>query len=76
LLGELQSVRRYLSEQEQGPCEELFGLIRQKDDLDFHEARQKLLKMWLFAHLCLTCALVLLALLHALLAHAFHGGAA
>jgi hypothetical protein len=76
LLGEMQNVRRYLSDQEQGACEELFALVRRKDDLDFHEARQKLLKVWLFAHIGLTYALVLLALLHAVMAHAFGGGAA
>jgi hypothetical protein len=75
ILGEMQDVRRYLSDQEQGACEELFSLVRRKDDLDFHEARQKLLKTWLFAHIGLTYALVLLALLHALVAHAFRGGA-
>lgn len=76
LLGEMQDVRRYLTDQEQAACEELFALVRQKDDLDFHEARQKLLKTWLFGHIGLTYALVILALLHALLAHAFRGGAA
>ncbi|MEX2315727.1 MAG: hypothetical protein WD669_01155 [Pirellulales bacterium] len=75
LLGQMQDVRRYLSDQEQGACEELFALVRRKDDLDFQEARQKLLKVWLFAHIGLTYVLVLLALLHALLAHAFQGGA-
>jgi hypothetical protein len=50
-------------------------LIRRKDDLDFHEARQGLLKLWLFVHIGLTCALVLGATLHGILAHAFDGGA-
>jgi hypothetical protein len=72
----MQDVRRYLSDQEQGPCEELFALVRRKDDLDFQEARQKLLKVWLFVHIGLTYTLVLLAVLHALLVHAFQGGAA
>jgi hypothetical protein len=75
LMREMQDVRRYLSDQEQAACERLFALLRRKDDLDFHEARQKLLKLWLFAHIALTCALVLLALVHGLVAHAFHGGA-
>jgi hypothetical protein len=75
LMHEMQDIRRYLSDQEQSACECLFALVRRKDDLDFHEARQRLLKMWLFVHIALTCALVLLALLHGLLAHAFHGGA-
>jgi hypothetical protein len=76
LMREMQDVRRYLSDQEQAACERLFALVRRKDDLDFHEARQKLLKLWLFAHIALTCALVMLAVAHALVVHAFHGGVA
>jgi hypothetical protein len=76
LMREMQDVRRYLSDQEQLACERLFALARRKDDLDFHEARQKLLKLWLFAHIALTWVLVLLALIHGLVTHAFHGGAA
>ena len=76
LMREMHDVRRYLSDQEQAACEKLFALVRRKDDLDFHEARQRLLKLWLFAHIGLTYALVLLALLHGLAAHAFGGGAA
>jgi hypothetical protein len=76
LMHELQSVRRYLSDQEQAACERLFSLVRRKDDLDFHSARQLLLKTWLFVHIGLTYALVALALLHGLLALAFRGGAA
>ncbi len=75
LMHELQAIRRYLSDQEQAPCERLFALLRRKDDLDFHEARQKLLKVWLFAHIGMTYTLVVLALLHGLLALAFRGGA-
>jgi hypothetical protein len=76
LMREMHDVRRYLSDQEQGCCERLFALVRRKDDVDFQEARQKLLKLWLFVHIGLTCALVLLAVFHGLLAHAFCGGAA
>jgi hypothetical protein len=76
LMREMQDMRRYLAEQEQLACERLFALVRRKDDLDFHEARQRILKLWLFIHIGLTYALVLLALVHGLLAHAFSGGAA
>jgi hypothetical protein len=76
LMREMQDVRRYLSDHEQTACERMFALVRRKDDLDFHEARQKLLKLWLFVHIGLTCALVFLAILHGLVAHAFHGGGA
>jgi hypothetical protein len=71
----MRDVRRYLSDQEQASCEKLFTLVRRKDDLDFHEARQGLLKGWLFVHIGLTVVLILLAALHGLVAHAFHGGA-
>jgi hypothetical protein len=76
LMSELTAVRRYLSDQEQAACERLFALLRRKDDLDFHEARQRLLKGWLFVHIGLTYGLVALALLHGLLAFAFRGGGA
>jgi hypothetical protein len=75
LMREMQDLGRYLSHYELPACERLFSLVRRKDDLDFHEARQKLLKLWLFGHIGLTYMLVSLALLHALVAHAFDGGA-
>jgi hypothetical protein len=74
LVREMSDLRRYLSEQELAGLERLYALVRRKDDLDFHDARQRALKLWLFVHIALTCALVPLALLHGLLAHAFHGG--
>ena len=40
LMDEMQDLRRYLSEHEQAACERLFALVRRKDDLDFHGARQ------------------------------------
>ncbi len=75
LMREMRDVRRYLSDQEQTSCERLFALLRRKDDLDFHEARQGLLKLWLFVHIGLTCMLVIGAILHGILAHGFNGGA-
>jgi hypothetical protein len=75
-MHELTAIRRYLSDHEQAACERLFALLRRKDDLDFHEARQRLLKSWLFVHIGLTYGLVVLALLHGLLALAFRGGGA
>ena len=74
LMREMQDLRRYLCDAEQVGCERLFALVRRKDDLDFHDARQKTLKLWLFAHIGLTYALLLLAILHGVLAHAFRGG--
>ena len=73
LMREMQDVRRYFCEQEQPACERLFALVRRKDELDFHEARQMLLKLWLFAHIALTYGLLAMAAVHALVVHVFHG---
>jgi hypothetical protein len=74
LMAEMQNLRRYLCEPELAACERLFALVRRKDDLDFHAARQGLLKGWLFVHIGLTYGLVALALVHGLVALAFRGG--
>jgi hypothetical protein len=74
LFRELGGLRRVLSEPELQASERLFALVRQKDDLDFHAARQGLLKLWLFAHIALTWCLLLLAAAHGVLAFAFRGG--
>lgn len=73
-LAGLTSIGRYLSSAEQQYCEQLFALIRRRDDLDFHSALQWRLKMWLFLHIGLTYPLLLLAALHGVLAHLFDGG--
>ena len=74
MLAGLTSIGRYLSEPEQQHCEQLFALVRRRDDLDFHAAIQWRLKVWLFLHIGLTYPLVLVACLHGWLAHLFDGG--
>jgi hypothetical protein len=76
LMGDMQNLRRYLCEPEAAACERLFALVRRKDDLDFHAARQGLLKNWLFLHIALSYTLIALGLMHGLLALAFSGGGA
>jgi hypothetical protein len=75
LLAKMHDLGRYLSSREKAVLERMFSLMRKKDDLDFHAARQGLLKAWLFAHIGLTYSLVLLALLHAVVVHVYWGGA-
>ena len=75
LLAELTEVNRYLSEPERKTCEQLFALVRRRDDLDYHAALQWRLKAWLFVHIGLTYPLVIVASAHGLLAHLFDGGA-
>ncbi|MEQ8850116.1 hypothetical protein [Botrimarina sp.] len=74
LFNELRGVDRFLTDPERDAADRLFKLVRRKDDLDFHAARQGLLKAWLFAHLALTWALVLVGTAHGVLALAFRGG--
>lgn len=74
LLDELTEVNRYLSEPEREACEQLFALIRRRDDLDYHAALQWRLKAWLFVHIGLTYPLIAIATVHGLLAHLFDGG--
>jgi len=75
LLAELTDVTRYLSDAERRTAEELFALVRQRDDLDYHEALQWRLRTWLFVHIALTYPLLIAAGLHAWVAHLFTGGA-
>lgn len=74
LMRELADLRRFLDRAELAASERLFAMVRKKDDLDFHESRQGLLKRWLFAHITLTCCLLALAGLHAWLAFWMRGG--
>jgi hypothetical protein len=74
LLAELTEVTRYLSDAERKVAEDLFALVRKRDAVDYQEALQWRLKRWLFVHLALTYPLVLVAVLHAWLAHLFSGG--
>ncbi|WP_146574524.1 hypothetical protein [Botrimarina hoheduenensis] len=74
LFNELTASRRLLTDAERTAAERLFTLIRLKDDLDFHAARQGLLKKWVFLHIALTWLLLTLGATHGLLALAFRGG--
>ncbi len=74
LLAELTEATRYLSDAERKTAEDLFALVRSRDELDYHEALQWRLRAWLFVHLALTYPLLATAVLHAWLAHVFTGG--
>lgn len=75
LMGKLSGIQRYCSEKEKEVSENLFSLIRRKDNLDYHYAMQLILKSWLFFHLGLTYSLLVFAFLHTVMAHAFRGTA-
>ncbi len=73
LLADMRQLERYLSPAEKPALERLFALVRRKDDLDFQEVRQRLLKVWAFGHIAFTYVLMTLATLHGVLAIAFRG---
>ena len=75
LRHELRESDRYLNEQDKVLAAELDDLIKLKDDLDFHYARQGLLKLWLFFHIPMTLVLLIFLVAHIVLIYAFtYGG--
>jgi len=62
--SELAALRRYLSGAEMALAERLEELLEAKRNLDAQYAGQRLLKLWLFAHLPLTCALFVFVAAH------------
>ncbi len=74
LIDAIRDLQRYCSQEEQQTAWRLADLVRKKDDLDYHEAQQWKLKVWLFAHVGLTYSLLVIATVHGIMAHAFAGG--
>jgi len=66
-------VNRYLNDDEKEQLEELRALVRKKYDLDYSYSLQRTLKYWLFIHIPVTYALLVLAVAHVVLVHAFTG---
>jgi hypothetical protein len=75
LIAEVNGIKRYLNPAQQTIAEQLAKLLSRKDELDLHAAWQGRLKLWLFAHIGFTYALILLGFMHGFLVHAYHGGA-
>ena len=74
LMGELDGLKRYLSVEQREIGTKLMGYVQQKDDLDYHYAMQGRMKAWMFVHVGFTYSLLAVAVLHAILVHAFAGG--
>jgi hypothetical protein len=70
---ELTILRRYLDQREIGFADELAVLLEAKRNLDFQYSSQRLLKLWLFAHIPLTYGLLVLAAAHVWLALQYAG---
>jgi hypothetical protein len=75
LAGRMAAMERYLNRDEQAILADIAERVRLKDDLDYQFAGQGLLKAWLFVHIPLNYALLLLVAAHILVVYAFMGGA-
>lgn len=71
LTGEIDSLSRYVGNDGQDKLERLKALVIEKDRLDGARVHHVLTKAWLFVHVPLTYALVVLAFLHIVVVYAF-----
>ncbi len=74
LLNQIAARDRFLNARERELMVGITERLRAKDNLDFHLACQGLLKLWLFMHVPLSYALILVALAHGALAWSFTKG--
>jgi hypothetical protein len=73
ILGQMDEYCRYLDEELVGSMEQLRVCVERKRNLDFQNAAQRLLKLWLFVHIPFTYSLIIVALVHAWVALAYGG---
>ena len=64
LFTNLEALESNLGEKERERAEELRGLICVKDDLDYQQTLQGMLKYWLFVHVPVAYSLLILSLVH------------
>lgn len=74
LFSEFENIDRYLNEKEKAFSGRLRELVIKKNDLDFHHALQRSMRLWLLVHVPLTYSMLLLIVVHVVLVHAFGGG--
>jgi hypothetical protein len=68
MMSDVQALHRYLNEEEQSIMRELVLRIEAKNNLDFQQSCQGLLKGWLFIHIPLTYSMILMAIVHGVMA--------
>ncbi len=75
LTHEIDSLSSYVDQQSQQKLATIKNLVVEKDRLDFARVYLGLNKAWLFVHVPVTYALIVLAVLHVLVVYAFSSGA-
>ncbi|QDV63294.1 hypothetical protein [Crateriforma conspicua] len=68
LLADLNHQRRYLDEASALAVDQMMGLVRRRDQVDFQYALQWRLRIWVAAHATLSIVLVVLATVHVVIA--------
>lgn len=67
----MNDLRRYIKGDDRNKLDELQRLVLQKHALDYQHALQSSLRLWLFAHIPLTYALLVFTAVHIFLVYAF-----
>ncbi len=75
LTDEIDNLSRYVDQQSQEKLAAIKNLVVEKDRLDFARVYLGLTKGWLFVHVPVTYALIVLTVLHVLVVYAFSSGA-
>ena len=75
LTDEIDNLSRYVDQQSQEKLAVIKNLVVEKDRLDFARVYLGLTKGWLFVHVPVTYALMVLTVLHVLVVYAFSSGA-
>lgn len=74
ILGELESIQRYLDDTGKNRLEEMESLVRAKNNLDFQYANGGVLKFWIFLHVPQTYAMIIFIIAHVVIAYGFSSG--
>jgi hypothetical protein len=75
LTDEIDNLSNYVDQQSREKLAAIRNLVIEKDRLDFARVYLGLTKAWLFVHVPVTYALVVLAILHVLVVYAYSSGA-
>jgi hypothetical protein len=73
LASQLKDLDRYLSVDQRRVSSQLNHILKRKDDIDYHYAMQGRLKAWLFLHVGFSYSLLIVAVIHGIIVHAFAG---
>jgi hypothetical protein len=76
LTDEIDNLSRYVDQRSQGKLAAIKSLVVEKDRLDFARVYLGLAKCWLFVHVPVTYALIVLTVLHVIVVYAFSARAA